>query len=190
MMGHENTTDSPCSVQMVPNDSQPVEGLTKIWRIKGEFVESSNTTSLDCSRLSAGAHLITLEVVTEKMISSTKGVNIIRLPPTELTADERQGLPSISLGPETSTESVGWLSISALALVVSLVVFFLLVRNREPEALELPPIGPTPQVLADGSPDAEGLPTTVDDQGVLWRQHPGGEVDWWDKEWSVWHRWE
>ena len=190
MMGHENTTDSPCSVQMVPNDSQPVDSLTKIWRIKGEFVESANTTMLDCSQLSAGAHLITLEVITEKMISSTKGVNIIRLPPTELTADERQGLPSISLGPETSTESVGWLSISALALVVSLVVFFLLVRNREPEALELPPIGPTPQVLADGSPDAEGLPTTVDDQGVLWRQHPGGAVDWWDKEWSVWHRWE
>jgi hypothetical protein len=56
--------------------------------------------------------------------------------------------------------------------------------------LELPALGPTPQVLADGSPDSQGLPTTLDDQGVLWRQHPNGAVDWWDGEWSIWHRWE
>jgi hypothetical protein len=73
---------------------------------------------------------------------------------------------------------------------VMTVVFLLLIRNREPEALELPSLGPTPQVLADGSPDTQGLPTTLDDQGVLWRQHPDGSVDWWDADWSIWHRWE
>ena len=31
-------------------------------------------------------------------------------------------------------------------------------------------LGPTPMILADGSPDSQGLPTMTDDEGVLWRQ--------------------
>ena len=99
-------------------------------------------------------------------------------------------MPSTSLGPETPTESVGWFSIGALALIVTLLVFILLIRNREPEPLQLPSLGPTPQVLEDGSPDTQGLPTTLDDQGVLWRQHADGTMDWWDDEWQIWHGWE
>ncbi len=188
--GHENTTETPCNVRMELTDGRATSGLTKIWRVKGEVVAGANSTVLDCANLPAGAYLITLEVITEKLISSTEGTNLIRLPGEDLSTEERDSLPSTSLGPETETESVGWFSIGALALVVSVLVFVLLVRNREPEALELPSLGPTPQVLADGSPDTQGLPTTVDDQGVLWRQHPGGEVDWWDQEWRIWHRWE
>ncbi len=188
--GHENTTETPCNVRMELTDGRAPSGLTKIWRVKGEVVAGANSTVLDCANLPAGAYLITLEVITEKLISSTEGTNLIRLPGEDLSTEERDSLPSTSLGPETETESVGWFSIGALALVVSVLVFVLLVRNREPEALELPSLGPTPQVLADGSPDTQGLPTTVDDQGVLWRQHPGGEVDWWDQEWRIWHRWE
>ena len=188
--GHQNTTDTPCTVRMVLEDGRSSDGLLKIWRIKGEVQEGANATSLDCTNLPAGAYLVSLEVVTEKLITSTEGVNLIRLPGEGLTPEERLSLPSSSLGSDTPTESVGWLSIGALALVVSIVVFLLLIRTREPEALELPSIGPTPQTLPDGSPDAQGMPTTLDDQGVLWRQHPSGEVDWWDKDWSVWHRWE
>ena len=188
--GHENATDTPCTVSMVLNDGRSESGLVKSWSIKGKTVEDANSSILDCSNLPAGAYLITLEVVTEKMISSTEGVNLIRLPAAELPANETASLPSSSLGMDTPTESVGWLSISALALVVSVIVFVSMVRSREPEALDLPSIGPTPQLLPDGSPDAGGLPTTLDDQGVLWRQHPSGDVDWWDQEWSVWHRWE
>ena len=188
--GHENATDTPCMVSMTLNDGRSESGLTTSWSIKGKTVEGANTSMLDCSNLPAGAYLITLEVVTEKMISSTEGVNLIRLPAADLSANETASLPSTSLGMDTSTESVGWLSISALALVVSIIVFVSMVRSKEPEALDLPSIGPTPQLLPDGSPDTGGLPTTLDDQGVLWRQHPSGEVDWWDQEWSVWHRWE
>ncbi len=54
---------------------------------------------------------------------------------------------------------------------------------------ELPNLGPEPQILADGSPDSEGLPTTTDDDGVLWRQNADGAMDWWDQEMRVWHRW-
>ena len=146
--GHENTTETPCNVRMELTDGRAPSGLTKIWRVKGEVVAGANSTVLDCSNLPAGAYLITLEVITEKLISSTEGTNLIRLPGEDLSTEERDSLPSTSLGPETETESVGWFSIGALALVVSVLVFVLLVRNREPEALELPSLGPTPQVLS------------------------------------------
>ena len=190
LAGHENSTDTPCSITMNPLEPMLDFSMTKIWRIKGNVVTGANTTILDCSTLPAGAYLITLEMVTEKLISSTEGVNLIRLPSLDLSANESAALPSQSLGEDTPTESVGWLSIGILALFVMTVVFLLLIRNREPEALDLPSLGPTPQVLADGSPDTQGLPTTLDDQGVLWRQHPDGAVDWWDADWSIWHRWE
>ena len=188
--GHENTTETPCSIRMVLADGRPLDGLTMVWSIKGNVVEGANSTVLDCSNLAAGAYLVALEVQTEKQISSTGAINLIRLPTDDLTQEERASLPSTSLGQDTATESVGWMSIGVLAFIVSILVFLLLVRNPEPEPLELPSLGPTPQVLADGSPDTEGLPTTVDDQGMLWRQHPNGALDWWDREWSVWHRWE
>ena len=188
--GHQNATDTPCMVRMLLEDGRSDADLDKIWSVRGQRIDGANGSTFDCSTLPAGAHLITLEDVTEKMISSIEGVNLIRLPATDLSANESANLPSSSLGMDTPTESVGWLSIGVLAFFVSIVVFVVLVRNKEPEALELPALGPTPQVLADGSPDTQGLPTTLDDQGVLWRQHPGGEVDWWDQEWSIWHRWE
>ena len=188
--GHQNTTETPCKIAVETTQNMDYDGLMKVWRIKGKVVEGANSTSLDCSELPAGAYLISLEIVTEKMISSTQGMNLIRLPQPDLSEDESAALPSTSLGPETPTESVGWFSIGALALIVTLLVFILLIRNREPEPLQLPSLGPTPQVLEDGSPDAQGLPTTLDDQGVLWRQHADGTLDWWDDEWQIWHGWE
>ena len=59
-------------------------------------------------------------------------------------------------------------------------MFVLLVRIREnDELLTLPELGPTPQILSDGSPDPQGLPTVLDDEGQLWRKHPDGTLDWW-----------
>ena len=49
-------------------------------------------------------------------------------------------------------------------------------------------LGPKPMILPDGSPDSKAS-TTVDDEGVLWRQHPDGSHDWWDKDLRIWNRW-
>ena len=40
-----------------------------------------------------------------------------------------------------------------------------------------------------GEPDAEGLPTHEDDNGMLWRRHDDGEMDWWDRSSLTWKRW-
>ena len=146
--------------------------------MKGQVIEGANGSSFDCSALPAGAHLITLEVVTEDD-SSTEGANLIRLPADDLTANETASLPPPRL--EWTRQRIRWLALhwrfGALCFHRGLRRFG---AKQGTSALELPALGP-PQVLADGSPDTQGLPTTLDDQGVLWRQHPGGEVDWWTR---------
>lgn len=189
--GNYNSTDIPCNVEMIANmvvvDFEPFE---KIWRIQGKLIEQANGSEFDCSALSAGVHLISLEVINNEHISTIEGINLVRLPADDLTVEEEKSLPSRSKGEQTPTESVGWFSIGALGLIVSVLVYIILVRVQEgPEMVELPNLGPEPQILADGSPDTEGLPTTMDDDGVLWRQHTDGAMDWWDQELRVWHRW-
>ena len=133
---------------------------------------------------------VELKVTNMENIASTQAVNIVRLPAAELTPDEQEALPSQSFGDETVTEDVGWYTIAVLGLVVAIVVFVLLVRVREDdELLTLPELGPAPQILNDGSPDPEGLPTVLDDDGQLWRKHPDGSLDWWDPTYNIWQRW-
>jgi len=145
---------------------------------------------LDCSNLPAGSHLITLEVITTKQISSIQGLNLVRLASNDSDTSVNTTGPSYSLGPATPTQSVGWMSIGVLALLVAVIVFLSLVRTEAPTPHDLPQPGAQPQLLEDGSPDHEGMPTIVDDQGVLWRRHPSGDLDWWDRDWQRWHRWE
>ena len=107
-----------------------------------------------------------------------------------MTEEEAEKLPSRSFGDDTPTESVGWISIGILCFVIALLSFIFLVRVKdEDEVLQMRDLGPKPMILPDGSPDSEGLPTTVDDEGVLWRQHPDGSHDWWDKDLRIWNRW-
>ncbi len=189
--GNYNSTDIPCNVEMIPNMVVvDFEEFEKIWRIQGKIITEANGSEFDCSALPAGVHLISLEVINNEHISTIEGINLVRLPADELTAEEEKSLPSRSKGEQTPTESVGWFSIGALGLIVSVLVYIILVRVQDgPEMLELPNLGPMPQILADGSPDTEGLPTTIDDDGVMWRQHTDGAMDWWDQELRVWHRW-
>jgi hypothetical protein len=189
--GNYNSTDIPCKVIMVANMVVvDFDEFEKIWRIQGSIIPQANGSEFDCSVLPAGVHLISLEVINNEKISSIEGINLVRLPGDDLSTEEEKSLPSRSKGEQTPTESVGWFSIGALGLIVSVLVYIILVRVQDgPEMRQLPNLGPEPQILADGSPDSEGLPTMTDDDGVLWRQNADGAMDWWDQEMRVWHRW-
>tara|TARA_B100000900_G_scaffold74121_2_gene59068 strand:+ start:22671 stop:23990 length:1320 start_codon:yes stop_codon:yes gene_type:complete len=189
--GNGNSTDTDCSITMTPDSSSiDFTPFVKIWRIQGVIIENSNTSIYDCSILPAGVHLISLEVINNELIHTIHAVNIIRLPGLNLTAEEAEVLPSRSFGDDTPTESVGWISIGILCFVIALLAFIFLVRVKdEDEVLQMRDLGPKPMILPDGSPDPEGLPTTVDDEGVLWRQHPDGNHDWWDEDLRIWNRW-
>ncbi len=189
--GDGNTTDTDCLITMIPTDADiDFSNFQKIWRIQGDQVAGNVGDQFDCTTLSAGVHLVSLEVINNELISAIEGVNLVRLPGDELTEEEKSVAPSRSYGDDTETESVGWISIGVLGLVVVILSYLVLVRVKDSdEELPMRDLGPTPMILSDGSPDAEGLPTTTDDDGVLWRQHPDGNHDWWDAELRVWVRW-
>ena len=39
-------------------------------------------------------------------------------------------------------------------------------------------------------PDPEGLPIFTDEDGITWRKHDDGHVDWWDYQKLVWVRFD
>ena len=189
--GNGNTTDTECRITMTPTDEQiDFTSFQKIWRIQGDQIPGNIGDQFDCTTLTAGVHLVSLEVINNELISAIEGVNLVRLPGEELTEEQKSVAPSRSYGDDTETESVGWISIGVLGLVVVVLSYLVLVRVKDSdEQLPMRDLGPTPMILPDGSPDSEGLPTTTDDDGVLWRQHPDGNHDWWDAELRVWVRW-
>jgi len=184
------TTERSCLVAIQPtNSNEDFSPYTKEWDVSTTSTISDGAV-YDCSSLPAGVHLVVLKVTNMENIASTQAVNIVRLPAAELTPEEQEALPTQSFGDETSTEDVGWYTIGVLGLLVTIIVFVLLVRMREDdELLTLPELGPAPQILNDGSPDAQGLPTVLDDEGQLWRKHSDGSLDWWDSAYNIWQRW-
>lgn len=189
--GDGNTTDTPCMITMVPNMAGvDFTSFDKIWSVQGQQLPGTDSNTYDCSVLPAGVHLIGLEVINNEQIRTVHGLNLVRQPSEDLTEEEAEALPSRSFGQDTETESVGWYSIGALGLIVAVIVFFMLVRVKdEKEGSGLRSLGPTPTILPDGSPDPEGMPTTTDDSGTLWRQQPDGSMDWWDQDLRIWHKW-
>lgn len=189
--GDGNTTDTPCLITMVPNMAGvDFTSFDKIWSVQGQQLPGTESNIYDCSVLPAGVHLISLEVINNEQIRTVHGLNLVRQPSEDLTKEEAEALPTRSFGEDTETESVGWYSIGALGLIVAFIVFFMLVRVKdEEEGSGLRSLGPTPTILPDGSPDPEGMPTTTDDSGTLWRQQPDGSMDWWDQDLRIWHKW-
>ena len=191
LTGDQMATDRPCLVALQGlNSNEDFTSYQKTWEVSTLKGTISNSSVFDCSSLPAGVHLIILKVTNLENIVSTEAVNLVRLPALDLSAEEQEALPSQSYGDETNTEAVGWYTMAALGLIVAIVVFVLLVRIKEhDELLALPELGPPPQILADGTPDSEGLPTMNDDEGQLWRKHPDGSLDWWDTSFNIWQRW-
>ena len=189
--GNGNSTDEACLITMIPNMAGvDFSSFDKVWSVQGQQLPGTESNTYDCSVLPAGVHLISLEVINNEQIRTVHGLNLVRQPGENLTQEESEALPSQSFGDDTETESVGWYSIGALGLIVAFIVFFMLVRVKDEEEYQgLRSLGPIPTILPDGSPDPEGLPTTTDDTGTLWRQHPDGSMDWWDPELRIWHSW-
>ena len=189
--GNGNATNTDCKVKLKQSDDEiDFSAFQMIWRIQGSQLEGNIGDEFDCSSLPAGVHLVSLEVINNELISAIEAINLVRLPGTDLTDEQKEVAPSRSYGEDTETESVGWISIGVLGLVVVVLSYLILVRVKDDtDELPMRDLGPSPMILADGSPDPEGLPTTTDDEGVLWRQHPDGNHDWWDNELRIWVRW-
>tara|TARA_B000000441_G_C21539592_1_gene230846 strand:- start:250 stop:651 length:402 start_codon:yes stop_codon:yes gene_type:complete len=130
----------------------------------------------------SGFYKILLTVTNDEEISTTGGTMLIRMPSPEMTSTDADA-PALSKGQDTETSSVGIWGIVMLSAVLGIAVFVLMMKSPEDDEL----FG---GLLNDmGEPDSEGLPTHVDENGMLWRKHDNGEVDWWDRSSMMWKRW-
>ena len=109
---------------------------------------------------------------------------LVRLPSSEMTIEESEEVPQQSKGSETTTSNVGLYGIGALSLVLGIAVFVIMLRGPDEDELMIGAM-----LDEHGEPDSEGLPTHIDESGVLWRRHEDGEVDWWDRASMMWKRW-
>jgi hypothetical protein len=96
----------------------------------------------------------------------------------------------------------GWYAIGGASLVVFLLTLLMTRKDEDDrgdnddgqnhpspeEILMSDGLGYVPPTLAE--PDAEGLPTFTDEEGITWRRHDDGQVDWWDYQKLLWVRFE
>jgi len=180
--GNDALAGTPCTVSHVQASGENHELYTKDWTITPSIGMVANTSTLDCSKWESGVYKILLTVINDEEISTTGGVMLVRMSSPELESED-ENAPVLSRGVETETSDVGLWGIGLLSLVLGIAVFVLMMRGPEDEHLEGKILNET------GEPDSEGLPTHTDENGMLWRRHDGGEVDWWDRASMMWKRW-
>ena len=183
--GDSLQADTPCNIVHVPSPGEDHSEFTKSWTITpSDSITIGNYSNLDCSTWSSGVYKVLLTVTNHEGIKATSGSMLVRLPPATMSAEESLESPQQSSGSDTVTSNIGWYGIIALSLILGAAVFLIMLRSPEQEVL-------VDGMMYDesGQPDSEGLPTHIDESGVLWRKHDDGEVDWWDRASFSWKRW-
>ena len=180
--GSDEIAGTPCTISHVAAQGENHDAYTKDWRVTPSIGLIANSSVLDCSKWESGVYKILLTVTNDEEISTTGGEMLIRLPSPD-SSNEDEDAPALSKGQDTETSNVGIWGIALLSLVLGIAVFVLMMKSPEDDEL----FGGMLNEM--GEPDAEGLPTHLDDNGMLWRKHDNGEVDWWDKSSMMWKRW-
>lgn len=180
--GSEAIAGTPCTISHVAAQGENHENYIKDWRITPSIGLIANSSTLDCSMWESGVYKILLTVTNEEQISTTGGQMLIRNPSPDASSQD-ENAPALSKGKDTETSNVGIWGIAMLSLVLGIAVFVLMMRSPEDDEL----FGGMLNEM--GEPDAEGLPTHIDENGMLWRKHENGEVDWWDRSTMMWKRW-
>jgi hypothetical protein len=179
--GNEALAGTPCTISHVQAVGEIHDDYTKKWIVTPSIGLTANSSTLDCSQWGSGVYKVLLTVTNDEDIKTTGGAMLIRMPSVEITTDK--DAPVLSKGDETETSNVGLFGIGILALILGIAVFVLMMKGPEDEQF----VGSMLNEI--GEPDAEGLPTHEDENGMLWRRHDGGELDWWDRSSLMWKRW-
>jgi hypothetical protein len=183
--GNEVAVGGPCSIDHAPAPGEDHLLYTKTWTITPQSGLDSNSSRVDCKDWLPGVYKVLLTVTNFEGIKATEGVMLVRLPPPVVQdVPQDDALPLQSRGEDTQTSSVGWYGIGLLSIFLGIAVFMIMSRNTEDEDILM-----STNLDSEGNPDSDGLPTHVDDEGILWRRHEDGEVDWWDPSMMMWSRW-
>jgi len=216
VLGDGEEFGTSCLLSVFPQTIDSHEDWTYTWDTIPDH-GIGDIAEANCGDWQPGVHLVRVEVVNAQGISTTAGLNLIRLTPINVVDSNISENQSMAWPVRSGGESVGASSDSGLygagsaALLVFLVCIIIGMRSKEyeeeeiigvPRAAEQSLYGAAPMLTPAqafqqqwGQPDEsasspapaiEELPTTVDADGISWRRHPDGKMDWYDEGAATW----
>jgi len=216
VIGDGEEYGTTCLLHINPTTIDSHEEWTYIWDTIPDH-GAGDSPDLNCSSWQPGVHLVRIEVVNEQGISSTSGLNLVRLTPlnpvdSNISENQSMAWPVRSGGDAVGASSdTGLYGAGSAALLVFLVCIMIGMRSKEYEEEEVigvpraaeqklydaPPIltpaqafqqqwGQPDDTLPEPAPSIDELPTTVDADGITWRKHPDGKMDWYDEGAATW----
>ena len=203
--GDNQRMGTGCAVEAVI-DENSTSMLTYTWTVtdpRGQQTESSNINDIDCGLWVPGVHKIRVIATNAQMQATEMGVNLVRLPPIDSNDPTLGNITDDGTWPDASSgddyepvplfmnveASAGAIAGGGVLIGILLGVFVGLVMRRSPRdsmsSLEEGILAPPPEIDSADEPTDE-LPTYTDPQGITWRQHPDGRMDWWDGTQAAW----
>tara|TARA_Y100001980_G_C14556778_1_gene350233 strand:- start:4706 stop:6031 length:1326 start_codon:yes stop_codon:yes gene_type:complete len=182
LTGQNMEIGSLCFITVEPTDGTDFSENEIKWTTIPDH-NISDELEVDCKMWMPGIHRIIVNVTNSEGISATNGINLVRMPPLEdnMTDWGNESVVSswpLRSGGEIKTEFTGYIATGigmTLLLLISVIILRKFDDNIGDEFKE-----------SKISIDSEGLPTHTDEDGHLWRQHPDGQIDWWDETVKMW----
>ena len=180
--GQNMEIGSFCFVTIEPTDGTDFSENQISWTTIPEH-EGVAGLEINCKMWMPGIHRIIVNVTNSEGISSTNGINLVRIPPLgeNVSTWGNESVTSswpVRSGGEIESEYTGYIATGIGMLLLFLISILILKRFGEDIQGEF--------TKTKSNIDNEGLPTHTDDEAHLWRQHPDGQIDWWDASANMW----
>ena len=209
--GQNQRMGTGCSVVAVPAENQTDTDLEFSWLItnpKNQETSESNLKDLDCGLWDPGVHKVRVTATNPQIQTTTFGVNVVRLPPIDPSDPSLGNISDDTAWPSSSSgenyEAIPlFLNLQASAaaiggggilfgLIFGIFAGLILTRrgSASPRLEEVMEAAASSMVEGEIEDVADGLPTYTDPQGITWRQHPDGSMDWWDGIEGIWVKFE
>ena len=174
---------SLCFITIEPTDGTDFSENQITWTTIPEHDEIDGL-ELNCKMWLPGIHRIIVNVTNSEGISATNGVNLVRMPPLgdqNLSTWGNESVTSswpVRSGGEVESEYMGYIGTGIGMLLLFLISILVLKRFGDDMQGDFS--------TSKSQISSEGLPTHRDEDGHLWRQHPDGQIDWWDETANMW----
>jgi hypothetical protein len=191
-----------CSVEVIPEGETNLIGTSIDWQVSdplNEEVDLPGTAEIDCTDWAPGLHKVRVTLTSPQGQATVDGVNIIKVPPINLSASELDNVsgenwPTHSAGagyqpePILGNSATSAAAVASVGLVVAVLLGLLagLMLTRKKSEAGYDEVYGGVEVEQYAQSEADGLPTYTDPQGVVWRQHPDGSMDWFDPQSGQW----
>ncbi len=201
VIGDGEEVGTECSISVKPAPGTVMALMTTEWEItdpRQEPLEVGGFSAVDCQMWQVGVTKVRATVTSQEGQTTNGAVNVVRIPPSGNASQEvinasgpENMWPERSAGEEYQTTPF----FGESSLVAQILVFFV----SGSIALLLGLLGGSFWIrgarideeyvatLEPGfEPETDGLPSYVDPSGIYWRQHPDGNVDWFDTVSAQW----